>query len=217
LVATVKIYEMTASQTGYDKTSGTVRFKSANATTVDTNDPITIPSGATDARSFTKTLRLYVATAPDTYIDNLRMYTDGTNSFGTGINVEASNTGTTFVTATRSAIASANDLFGFTSGAPFDLDAVHATKVTGTGFCGDLAVLQMVVASSASPGTLSAETLTIAYVFAPICGNIYRKLREFSENLLDFVKTTLIQALVETLWKEQRLGREANLRFGVCW
>ena len=208
---------MTASRAGVDKTSGTVRFKSANATTVDTNDPITIPSGPTEARSFSKIVRLYVATAPDTYIDNLRAYTDGSNSFGTGVSVEASNRGASFLEATRASIAGSSNLFSYTSGSPFDLDAVHATKVTGTGFCGDLMLMAMRVASSASPGTLSAETLTIAYVFAPICGNIYRKLREFSENLLDFVKTILIQALVETLWKEQRLGREANLRFGVCW
>ena len=37
MAATVQIHEMTAADTGVDKTDGTVRFKSADETTVDTD------------------------------------------------------------------------------------------------------------------------------------------------------------------------------------
>ena len=162
MAATMKIYELSASMAGTDKTSSTVRFKLADNTTVDSNNPITIPaSGYT--RSFSKQLRLYCATAPDTQIDNLRAYSDGTSGFGTGITTNGSNVGGTFSANASSAITNGTDLFEHTSGAPFNLDAVHTGAVTATGFCGDILKLQMVVASTASSGTKSAETLTFAY------------------------------------------------------
>ena len=71
MTAVIKIFELTASMAGTDKTASTVRFKLADNQTVDSNDPITIPSDNYIRKSYSKQLRLYCATAPDTQIDNL--------------------------------------------------------------------------------------------------------------------------------------------------
>lgn len=160
MTAGVRIYELTASKAGTDKTGGTVRFKDAHDQTVNSNNPLTIPSSGTNY-SFTKQLRMYCATAPGTKIDNFRAYPDAANNFGASIAVVASVIDD-FHTATRTAL-SASDLWDFSSGHAMDLDQFHATSCTGTGFFGDIVKLQMSVKASASSGTLSAEDLTFAY------------------------------------------------------
>lgn len=162
MVATMKIYEMSATLAGTDKTSSTVRFKMADDATVDSNNPITIPTDSYIRGSYHKQLRLYCATAPDTSIDNLRAYSDGANGYGTGISVNASNVGITW-SANATSVLGTNDLFGYTSGAPINMDGTDTAAITATGFGGDILKLQMTVASTASSGTLSAETLTFAY------------------------------------------------------
>ena len=68
-----------------DKTSGTVRFKNADDANVDLIDPLVVP-GSGQEYSFEKWLRLEITDAGGfTQIDNLRAYSDGTNSFGAGI------------------------------------------------------------------------------------------------------------------------------------
>lgn len=160
MAATVQIHEMTAAGTGTDKTSSTVRFKSANETTVDTNNRLQIPAAATDY-SYTKELQVYVSVAPSVDIQNLRAYSDGTNGFGTGVGVQYDVQGS-FAAHVDTDIAG-TDLFTKTSALPIDLDAINTGPHTGTGYKGDLLRLQMTIASTASPGTLTAETLTIAY------------------------------------------------------
>lgn len=162
MAATVQIHEVTATNTGVDKTSGTVRFKSANETTVDTNNRLQIPVAGTDY-SYTKQLRVYVAGAPTVDLTNLQAYSDGTSGFGTGIGVQYT-VNQTFQTQTDADI-SGTDLFTKTSGAAIDMDAndTQWTDGDGTGYWGDNLRLQMTVASTASPGTLTAETLTFSY------------------------------------------------------
>ena len=162
MAGAIKIYEMSATLAGTDKTSSTVRFKLADNATVDSNNPITIPTDNYIRGSYHKQLRLYCATAPDTQIDNLRAYTDGANGFGTGILVNASNVGVTWSSNATSILAT-NDFFAYTSGAPMDMDNTDSAALTATGFGGDVIKLQMTVASTASSGTLSAETVTFAY------------------------------------------------------
>ena len=160
--ATIKIYELSASMAGTDKTSSTVRFKRADNVTIDAVNPMTIPTVATNY-SFTKHIRMFCATAPGTSIDNLQVYTDGTG-FGTGITVNASNAGGTYTTATTGELsADIFDLFTKVSGAAVDLDAVHTAAVTATGFMGDILHAQMGVTTTATSGTKTAETITWAY------------------------------------------------------
>ena len=161
MVAVLKVYELSGAGAGTDKTSGTVRFKNANNATVDLVDPVVIPSSG-DTPSFTKQLQLFVATLPDTQVDDFVVYTDGACIFGTGVSVNASNNGTTYITATRRQIAT-NDFFAFVVGTPFDLQTVASAAVTATGFCGDILCLQLVVTASALPGQKLSETVTFQY------------------------------------------------------
>lgn len=158
----MKIHELSASMAGTDKTSGTVRFKLADNATVDSNDPITIPSGNVARRSYTKQLRMFCATAPDTQIDNLQVYTDG-GDFGTGITVNGTPIAPSGFAANATTWAVSTDFFGYTSGAPLDMDANDSAAITATGYGGDILKLQMLVASDASSGTLTAETVTFSY------------------------------------------------------
>ena len=160
MAATVQIHEMTGASTGTDKTSGTVRFKTADETSVDNANRLQVPGAGTNY-SYTKTLRFYFQSAPSVDIQNLRAYSDGANSFGTGIGIQYTSSGS-WASNVNTNIGG-TDLFTKTSGAPIDMDVTNTGPHTGTGYKGDYLRLQMTVASTASPGTLTAETLTFAY------------------------------------------------------
>jgi len=169
MAATIQIHEMTTNaDTGVNKTSGTVRFKAVASTTstaADASDPLVVPGAGTDY-SFVKKLRPYMEAPPNTNISNLRWYSDGANGFGTGIGVTAKNIGTTFGTHYDTAMSGGSDLFGYTSGSPLDGDGTDAgpfVPADDNTYIGDIIELQMSVASTASNGALSAETLTFAY------------------------------------------------------
>lgn len=165
MAATIQIHELTTdADTGTDKTSGTVRFKNANNTTVDSNDPMVIPESGSD-HSYTKKLRAYMEAPPDTSISNMRWYSDGANGFGTGVTCTYVNLGTTFGTQNESD-HSGTDLFSATSGSPIDGDGTDTgpfVPADDDTYIGDIIELQLHVASTASSGTLTAETLTLAY------------------------------------------------------
>lgn len=165
MAATIEIHEMSAADTGTDKTSGTVRFKDADNATVDANNPLVVPAEGS-IYSYTKKLRAYMEDAPGTQVSNLRWYTDGNNGFGTGIGVTAKNIGTTFGTQYKTQQAGGANLFGYTSASPLDGDATDTGPFVPAdvdSYIGDIIELQMSVASTASNGALSAETLTLAY------------------------------------------------------
>lgn len=167
MAAVVQIHEMTTNATtGVDKTSGTIRFKSVASTTstaVDTSNPLRIPSSGTDW-SYVKKLRAYMETAPDTQISNLCWYTDGASGFGTGVSVSVKNIGITFGTHYDTEMSGGADLFSYTSGSPLDGDATDTGPFTADDtYFGDIIELQMAVASTASSGGLSAESLTFAF------------------------------------------------------
>lgn len=165
MAATIQIHEMSALDSGVDKTSGTVRFKGADNSTVDANDPLQVPGAGTNY-SYSKKLRPYMVAPPDTNVSNLRWYTDGANGFGTGIGVNAKNLGTTWGANYNTAMSGGSDLFGYTSGSPLDGDGTDTgpfVLADDDSYIGDLIELQMTVASTASNGALTAETLTLAY------------------------------------------------------
>lgn len=165
MAATIEIHEMSAADTGTDKTSGTVRFKDADNATVDASNPLVIPA-ADSAYSYTKKLRAYMEDAPNTNISNLRWYTDGSSGFGTGVSVTCKNIGVTFGSQYKTAMSGGSDLFGKTSGSPLDGDATDTGPFVPADvdtYIGDIIELQMAVASTASSGTLTAESLTLAY------------------------------------------------------
>jgi len=160
MVATVQIIEKNgAGGTPTDKTSGTVRFKNADDANVDNNNPMVIPPSGSDW-SFEKWLRLNVTVAPAVQISNLKFYMDGANNFGTGVSLWAKAVAAYATPAEGTGSAGYADAFGYTSGAPLSLGA---GPYTGTGEKGDHAVLLMEVASTATQGSLTAETATFSY------------------------------------------------------
>lgn len=163
MVATVQIVEKNgAGGTQTDKTSGTIRFKNADNSTVDTSNPMVIPGAGSDW-SYEKWVRLNVTVAPSTQISNIRAYTDGSSGFGTGVSLWWKNGGNYSTPAEGTASTGYTDAFTYTSGATLGLGTTNAGPYTGTGEKGDHLVMLLQVASTATQGSLTAETLTIAY------------------------------------------------------
>jgi len=178
---------------GTDNTPGTeqntdglgppnIRFKTADDATIDTNNPIPIPAAGTN-NSYWKQIYLYCATAPDTQVDNIKFYTDGTN-FGTGITtnvgdempVKSSTADTGYDVATgtpgtsgtimtsHTDITAVTDVFSYTSGSPKSVTTSEAGSVINAiGETTNYLVFQMVIGPTASPGDLANETFTFVY------------------------------------------------------
>ena len=166
MAATIQIHEMSALAAGTDKTSGTVRFKEADNATVDAVNPLQVPAVGS-IYSYTKKLRVKMTDPPNTSVSNLRWYTDGSNTFGTGIGVNVCNRGTNWVANYKTAMATPINLFSFISAATaFDGDVTDTSPflpADDDSYIGDLVELQMSIASTAPHRTLVAETLTLAY------------------------------------------------------
>jgi hypothetical protein len=162
MAATVNIVERSGSgSTWTAKDSGTVRFKNANDFNVDSNNPMVIPGSGSDW-SFEKWLCLRIGgTRPADNISNIRVYSDGANGFGTGINVWARSVAAFSSPAEPTTNTGLTDFFTFTSGSPL---ALAGGPFSGTSsFVGSHVVLAMEVASTATVGALSVEAITFLY------------------------------------------------------
>ena len=163
-----------------------LRFKTNDNTTIDAIDPVPVPSSGTNY-SYWKQIYLKCDTAPDTQVDNIKFYTDGTG-FGTGITLnvglqfptknsastvgyEVASTGGTSgttgieLTAGHALVSSVASAFDYTSGSPLtgpsiseDSSIINAIGETSNYLC-----LQVAVASTATPGNKTDETLTFQY------------------------------------------------------
>jgi len=160
-----------------------VRFKTADDSTIDANNPIPIPVSGSNF-SFFKHLYLRVTGGTFTQIDNVKFFTDGTN-FGTGIITSVGDqnpinnsgsqasyilaTGTVGTTgiemiAGHSGITTKTDAFTFTSGSPRTITISEAGAIiNAVGERTDYNVFQMEVQSTASPGDLADETWTYQF------------------------------------------------------
>ncbi len=193
MVATVSIYFDFG---GTDATPGTeqdvdalgppaIRFKTADDATIDTANPVPIPSAGT-VRSFWKQIYLFCDVAPDTQIDNLLFFTDGVG-YGTGITLQvgdqfptknsASDAGYEVATGTigqdgnevianHAGISAVTDAFTFITGG----SELTGPSISESGSVIDAAsetsnylVFQVDVISTATPGNKPDETLTIQY------------------------------------------------------
>ena len=161
MAADVYIFELTGASAGTDKSSADkrVRFKSADEVTVDTTNRLSIPA-AGSIYSYTKQLQFRFKTAPSVDISNLRFYTDGSNNFGTGIDIQFDKQSSHGANACAN--ISGTGLFTITSGSPGTLCSNGAAFAT-TGYHGSILRLQMSVANTASPGALATERLTFSY------------------------------------------------------
>ena len=158
--ATVQIIEKNgAGGTPTDKTSGTVRLKTADNSTVDLVAPIVKPASGSNW-SFEKWLRLNITGGTFSQISNIKWYTDGSSGLGTGINLWAKAVTAYATPALGTSSTGYANGFTYTSGAPLSLGA---GPFTGTGEKGDHAVLLAEVASTAAGGLTPSETITVAW------------------------------------------------------
>jgi hypothetical protein len=165
MAATVLIREKnTVSETATDKTSGTVRFKVADDSNVDNNNPMVKPGAGTNF-SFRKYLRGDITVSPAGSITNWKFYTDGAQS-NTGVvqYAKTTNPGTYSTPVVETAITGYTDAFTYNSGAPKQLDAVNTGPYTATGDFGDYLLMCMTVGTTVTaPGTLTAEVMTFSW------------------------------------------------------
>lgn len=174
MAATVILNEWTGttgSPTLTDKTSGTVRYKKANNSTVDANNPLVKPTAGNE-RSYEKWMQLRITgTGPTGAITNLQWYTDGTNSYGTGITafVRTTNIASgSFVTPViPGSDAAGTDQFTFTTSSRKNADAVTAgSPYSGTNTnIGDFIILWMTLDTtvSAPQNPTASETISASW------------------------------------------------------
>lgn len=160
MAATVQIIEKNgAGGTATDKTGGTVRFKKADNSTVDLNNPMVKPTSGSDW-SFQKWLRLNVTGGTYTQITNIVAYSDGSSGLGTGVNIWAQAVTAYATPALETASTGYANLFTYTSGSPLSLGA---GPFTSTGEKGDHLKMAAEVTSAAAGGLTASETVTIAW------------------------------------------------------
>lgn len=183
MAATVLIRRKTGASGSIVSTDITSINTRANAedahTTAGTTNPIQVPSAGTNY-SYWVTTRLDATVTPALTVDNLRWFTDGANSFGTGVTcvgADASTgadagyrqaTGTPGVTGTELTQGNHSGLdvapasvFTFTSGSPKTLTGSITNPSTGQ--FGDHWVYQLAVATTAAPGATGSETFTFRF------------------------------------------------------
>jgi hypothetical protein len=178
MAATVVINEWNGNSTKTDKTSSTVRFKSADNATVDTNNPLSIPASG-QTYSYEKWLRLAITgTPPSQRINNLKFYTDGSNGYDSGSGFvklwgEVAASGA-FRSAEAAVAANSIPLggsgsltmtnaFTYTANGALSLSSAAET-FSGSGVdIGLFVVAVMEIEPSATQGTLTAETGTFSY------------------------------------------------------
>lgn len=154
-----------------------IRFKGADNATIDTNNAMVIPDAGTNY-SFWKQLYMYCSVAPDTQINNVKLYTDG-GGFGTGITVKvgdenptktnASDAGYEVASATEMVAAHAGltgstDIFSYTSGSPKTISITEAGNIIDAiGETCDYVIVQAEIGTTATSGTKASETYTFVY------------------------------------------------------
>lgn len=139
-----------------------IRFKNADDNTNDLNNPIQVPA-AGSSYSFKKTIALYAGTAPAGGINNVRVYMDGANNYGTGVTLVGKVVDSYTQATDATPISGGFDMFSKTAASPQALTG-SIGAATGKGTLQYLE-LQLVVASTANPGDLHAvaENLTFIY------------------------------------------------------
>lgn len=183
MAATIQILRKcgAAGATTTDITSINTRANTTDAhSTNDTSYPIKIPSTPGTNYSYWVTTRLNCTVTPAGTINNLRWYTDGSDTFGTGVTCvvakastganagyrqatgTAGETGTELSQANHTGLdAAVADAFGKTSAAPLALVGTITNPTTGE--FGDMVVYQVAVDQTAGTGATTAETFTWKY------------------------------------------------------
>jgi len=168
---------------GTANTPGTVeasltnlRFNNEDTNDQDTASPITIPTGGT-AYSYWKQIYLHCTGAPSSYVNNVKIYTDGTLGW-TGCTVKSANDtlthnsasdagydpGQAAVMTDHDTVATTTSFFTYNSGSPKSVTISEASsQIDATNEYTDYVCLQLEVTSSATQGTQATETITWQY------------------------------------------------------
>lgn len=169
---------------GTSPTVTNLRFRTDDANTQDSTNPIPIVA-ATTKRSYWRQIYLEATTAPTTKVDNVKWYTDG-SAFGTGVTLKAGDqvptktsvsdagyevatgtpgdTGDEMVAAHAGLTSSSDAHATYTSGSALTVTIGEASaQIDAIGETTHYVVLQLEVIDTASPGTLSADTFTFQY------------------------------------------------------
>lgn len=188
MAATMSIYLDTGGsdatpgfETDVDALSPNLRFKVADNSVIDTANPIPIPAAGTNY-SYWKSVYLFCDNADSHTMDNLKFYSDGSNTFGTGVGLvvgeqfPVKNSGSDAgyevadtaaeLSANHSGISSVVDVFTKSSGSPLSGPTISesGSAIDAANETSNYLVFQMTVADTASPGELPVdETLTIQY------------------------------------------------------
>lgn len=148
-----------------------VRFCTTDSYNPGTTYPAVVPTSGSNY-SYWKQIFLNADTAPSGTINNLKFFTDGTIGW-TGVTLKVADvasydqaTGVQGTTGDNAATDHTNtptmvDASTYTSASPLSLSG-SLTATTGKINTGYL-LLQTTISTSAGPGTVSAETLTIRY------------------------------------------------------
>ena len=148
------------------------RYKAADDPSgTDTTYPLVKPSTGSNY-SYVQTVVPYASVAPTGTINNLKWFSDGSNTFGTGVTLKgiplaqgsyAQATGTSGTTGDLSSAVytSGTDLFTYSTGSPLSLTG-SLVSTTGSGTF-QVLQSQMALSTSVSAGTLSAETFSFRY------------------------------------------------------
>jgi hypothetical protein len=159
MAATVRIVQKNGAGATATDAAGGVRFKNADNATVDLNNPLVKPTSGSDF-SFEKWLRLEVTGGTYSQITNIKAYSDGTNSLGTGVLLWAKAVTTYATPAEATATTGYNNFFGYTSGSALSLGA---GPYTSTGEKGDHLVMMCEVQSTASGGLAQGDSVYFSW------------------------------------------------------
>lgn len=166
MAATVDIYEFTSASAGVSKTSTSVRFKKANNTTIDANNPIIKPSAGNYDRSFFKYIGLYMSAAPVTSVGNC-LFWFGTIPTGAEYRYVQQAPASW---ATPAQAVAADDSTGYTladgthASSTNKLTLLAGTTASSPSILGDMVKLFLRVSSTiAGPGVLTGTPLNFSY------------------------------------------------------
>ena len=183
MAATIQILRLcgVAGATTTDITSINTRANTTDAhSTNDTSYPIKIPSTPGTNYSYWVSTRLNCTVSPVGTVNNVRWFTDGTGSFGTGVTCKVAKASTGANAGYRQAVGTAGetgtqlsqanhtgldgapaDAFGKTAAAPLALVGTISNPTTGE--FGDFVVYQIEVDQTAGTGATTAETISFKY------------------------------------------------------
>ncbi len=179
----VAAFNVTLDTGGTDNSPGSsdtitnLRFNVADDNDQDTGNPVPIPGAGTNY-SFWKQIYLKASTGPDTQVDNVEIYSDGTTfdanvALNIGDELPVHNSGATTgydVADAAEVMTNHTDITGVTNMNTYTSGSAKAVSISEAGSIinainetTNYVVLQIAVGTGAGPGTLAAETITFVY------------------------------------------------------